>query len=78
MLNALISISSTPSRPHSIEITVKRVPAPRDEPSAPPGLVSNWLHDNLKVGSQIEVNAPVGKFTNFANPSPKLFLISAG
>ncbi|MEL6928038.1 MAG: FAD-binding oxidoreductase [Cyanobacteria bacterium J06600_6] len=72
------SISSTPSRPHTIEITVKRVPAPADEPSAPPGLVSNWLHDNLKVGSQIEVNAPVGKFTNFANPSAKLFFISAG
>ena len=72
------SVSSTPSRPHSIEITVKRVPAPNDEPTAPPGLVSNWLHDNLKVGHQIEVNAPVGKFTNFANPSAKLLLISAG
>ena len=72
------SISSTPSRPHTIEITVKRVPTPADEPTAPPGLVSNWLHDNLKVGSQIEINAPMGKFTNFANPSAKLFLISAG
>ncbi|MEO1466330.1 MAG: FAD-binding oxidoreductase, partial [Cyanobacteria bacterium J06633_1] len=72
------SISSTPSRPHTIEITVKRVPAPRDEPSAPPGLVSNWLHDNMQVGSEIEVNAPMGKFTNFANPAAKLFLISAG
>lgn len=72
------SISSTPSRPHSLEITVKRVPAPPDEPTAPPGLVSNWLHDNLKVGSQIEINAPMGKFTNFANPSAKLLLISAG
>ena len=72
------SISSTPSRPHSLEITVKRVPAPTDEPSAPPGLVSNWLHDNMRVGSKIEVNAPMGKFTNFANPSHKLLLISAG
>ncbi|MEO1004299.1 MAG: FAD-binding oxidoreductase [Cyanobacteria bacterium J06638_38] len=72
------SISSTPSRPHSLDITVKRVPAPSGEPSAPPGLVSNWLHDNLKVGSQIEINAPMGKFTNFANPSRKLLLISAG
>ena len=72
------SISSTPSRPHTLEITVKRVLAPNDEPSAPPGLVSNWLHDNLKVGDRIEVNAPVGKFTNFANPSSKLLLISAG
>ena len=72
------SISSTPSRPHSLEITVKRVPAPRDEPSAPPGLVSNWLHDNMKVGSEVEINAPVGKFTNFAKPSNKILLISAG
>jgi glycine betaine catabolism B len=66
------SISSSPSRPHTIEITVKRVTAGDD-----PGLVNNWLHDNLKVGSQIEVNAPMGKFTNFANPAPKLLLISA-
>ncbi|MEL6493637.1 MAG: FAD-binding oxidoreductase [Cyanobacteria bacterium J06623_7] len=72
------SISSTPSRPHTIEITVKRVPAPRDEPNVPPGLVSNWLHDNMTVGQSIEVNAPVGKFTNFANPAAKLLLISAG
>jgi ferredoxin-NADP reductase/ferredoxin len=70
------SISSTPSRPHSLEITVKRVPA--DEPGAPPGLVSNWLHDNLRVGSQIEINAPMGKFTNFANPAAKVLFISAG
>ena len=72
------SISSTPSRPHSLEITVKRVPAPSDEPNAPKGLVSNWLHDNMKVGSQVEINAPMGKFTNFANPSSKVLLISAG
>ena len=72
------SISSTPSRPHSLEITVKRVLAPSDDPSAPKGLVSNWLHDNMKVGSQIEINAPMGKFTNFANPSSKILLISAG
>ena len=72
------SISSTPSRPHNIEVTVKRVPAPPDVPGAPPGLVSNWLHDNMRVGNKIEINAPVGKFTNFANPSIKLFLISAG
>ncbi len=72
------SISSTPSRPHTLEITVKRVPAPADEPDAPPGLVSNWLHDNIKVGSQVKMSSPMGKFTCFANPSPKLLLISAG
>jgi ferredoxin-NADP reductase len=72
------SISSTPSRPHTLEITVKRVPPPDDDPAAPSGLVSNWLHDNLKAGSQIQIGAPMGKFTIFANPSPQILLISAG
>ena len=70
------SISSTPSRPHNLDITVKRVLAPH--PDAPPGLVSKWLHDNLKVGSKIKISPPVGKFSNFVQPSPKLLLISAG
>ncbi|MBW4571165.1 MAG: FHA domain-containing protein [Tolypothrix carrinoi HA7290-LM1] len=73
------SISSTPSRPHTLEITVKRVPAPVGcEPETPKGLVSNWLHDNVTPGSIIKLNGPLGKFTCFANPSQKLLLISAG
>ncbi|MEL4896261.1 FAD-binding oxidoreductase [Crocosphaera sp. Alani8] len=72
------SISSTPSRPHTLEITVKRVPAPTDFPDAPPGLVSNWLHDNLKVGDEITVTGPSGKFTCVDNNATKLLFISAG
>lgn len=72
------SISSTPSRPHTLEITVKRVAAPTDLPHAPGGLVSNWLHDHLNVGSQIKLNGPFGKFTCLPNLPPKMLLISAG
>ncbi len=73
------SISSTPSRPHSLEITVKRVPPPTDATSEiPKGLVSNWLHDNVKVGNQIKLSGPMGKFTCVANPAQKILLISAG
>ncbi|NET57915.1 MAG: FHA domain-containing protein [Symploca sp. SIO2E6] len=72
------SISSTPSRPQTLEITVKRVPPPVDTPDVPPGLVSNWLHDNVTVGSQIKLSAPMGKFTCSGNPAKKLLLISAG
>ena len=57
------TISSTPSRPHTLEVTIKRVTAPTDVLDAPPGLVSNWLHDNLKVGGEIEVSSPMGDFT---------------
>ncbi|MGL5835404.1 MAG: FHA domain-containing protein, partial [Waterburya sp.] len=71
-------LSSSPSRPHSLEITVKKVVNPTDEPNELPGSVSNWLYDNLKVGSQIEIEAPTGKFTIFANPAAKVLFISAG
>lgn len=72
------SISSTPSRPHILEITVKRVPPPTDEPNAPPGLVSNWLHERITVGSQVKLKAPMGKFTCVDNLAQKLLFISAG
>ena len=72
------SISSTPSRPHILEITVKRVPAPTDVADAPPGLVSNWLHDNITVGSQVKLKGPMGKFTCVDNLPAKLLFISAG
>jgi glycine betaine catabolism B len=70
------SISSTPSRPHTLEITVKRVPPA--EPGLPPGLVSNWLHDNIKVGSEVKLSGPLGKFTCFQYPRQKLLFISGG
>jgi ferredoxin-NADP reductase len=72
------TISSTPSRPHTLEVTVKRVPSPTDVPTAPAGLVSNWLHDNLQVGSEIQISAPMGDFTCAEHPARKILLISAG
>jgi glycine betaine catabolism B len=72
------SISSTPSRPHTLEITVKRVPPPTDSPTTSPGLVSNWLHDNVRVGSSLKLGGPFGKFTCFSTPARKLLFISAG
>jgi glycine betaine catabolism B len=72
------SISSTPSRPDILEITVKRVPAPVDVPDAPPGLVSNWLHDHLHAGDSLQTKGIGGKFTCVDHPSRKLLLISAG
>jgi glycine betaine catabolism B len=70
------SISSTPSRPHTLEITVKRVPP--SSPDLPRGLVSNWLNDNLKIGDRVKLSGPMGKFTCFTYPAPKLLFLSAG
>jgi glycine betaine catabolism B len=72
------TISSTPSRPHTLEITVKRVPAPADALDAPAGLVSNWLHDNLQVGSEIEISSPMGDFTCVGHAARKILFLSAG
>jgi ferredoxin-NADP reductase/anaerobic selenocysteine-containing dehydrogenase len=47
------TISSTPTRPFILEVTVKRVPG---------GLVSNWLPDNLEIGDRIKIAGPKGKF----------------
>lgn len=72
------SISSSPSRPHTLDITVKRVSAPAFAPDAPPGLVSNWLHDNITVGSEIKISGPMGNLTCLPNPGAKLLIVSAG
>ncbi len=72
------SISSTPSRPHSLDITVKRATPPNNAPDAPPGLVSNWLHDNLQAGSQVKIGSPLGDFSCIEHPSSKILFISAG
>jgi glycine betaine catabolism B len=72
------SISSSPSRPLTLDITVKRVSSP-DGSDYPPGVVSNWLHDRLQVGSQLKIKEPAGQFTCINAPNPrKLLMLSAG
>ena len=63
------SMSSSPSRPHTLELTVKRVPG---------GLVSNWLCDRVKLGDVLKIKGPSGKFTCFEYPSNRLLFIAAG
>jgi len=47
------TISSSPSRPSHLSISVKRVSG---------GLVSNYLHDHLAVGDTLRARGPGGKF----------------
>lgn len=75
------SISSSPTRPYHLSVTVKRL-GEVNQPDA--GLVSNWLHDRLQVGDRLRlVGGPMGNFTCVPQ-SPqdqlpkKLLLISAG
>lgn len=58
----------------TLRITVKRIVAQDDKPS---GLVSNHLHDSLKVGDLIELSAPAGEFYLKEGTNP-VALVSAG
>ncbi len=63
------TISSPPTRPYLLSITVKRVPG---------GTVSNWLHDNMKPGMQLRAYGPSGSFTPTSAPAAKSLYLSAG
>lgn len=63
------TISSPPTRPHLLTITVKRVPN---------GVVSNWLHDSFGVGQQALVRGPLGEFSLVNYPALKYLFLSAG
>lgn len=63
------TISSSPSRPLSISVTVK----------AQPGSVAGrWMLDNLKPGMKIKAVGPAGIFSTLNHPAPKHLFISAG
>lgn len=60
------SISSSPLQRNAFTITVKRVAG---------GKISNWLHDNLKVGMDVRATGPLGRFVR---PRAKKFLFLSG
>ena len=65
------SLSSTPHEAPRLSVTVKRVTG---------GLVSNYLLDNVRVGQQLEVMAPLGNFGLVPHPQAarSLVLVGAG
>ncbi|WP_030253973.1 hybrid-cluster NAD(P)-dependent oxidoreductase [Streptomyces violens] len=63
------TISSPPTRPDLVTITVKRVPG---------GLVSNWLHDHLSPGTTVRARGPLGQSSLARHPAPKYLFLSAG
>ena len=63
------SLSSSPSRPNLLEMTIKRVPD---------GLVSNWFCDHVKVGDLFDVKGFFGKFSCFTTNDTKMLFVGAG
>jgi ferredoxin-NADP reductase len=68
-LQRCYTLASTPTRPHLVSITARRVPG---------GPVSNWLHDHFRPGMTLGAGAPAGGFTTLAHPAEKYLFLAAG
>jgi len=71
------SLSDSPKQEY-YRLSIKRVPPPEDRPEAPDGRVSSHIHDVLKEGDVLDVQAPKGSFhLNMAEHKP-VVLIGSG
>lgn len=64
--------------PNGYRITIKRVPAPLDKPELPPGIVSNYFHDDVIEGTALQVRAPAGVFVLDDEASIPVVLVAGG
>ncbi|XKG99759.1 hybrid-cluster NAD(P)-dependent oxidoreductase [Pelagibacterium halotolerans] len=63
------TISSSPSRPFLMSVTVK---------AQPDSIGTRWMFENLEPGSLIRAYGPAGNFTHYEHPASKYLFISAG
>lgn len=63
------TIASSPTRTAFCELSIKREPS---------GLVSRYIHDNIKVGDHLKVSAPAGKFIFTGEEASAVLLIAGG
>lgn len=63
------TLSSSPSRPGRLAISVKRIDG---------GRVSNWLQENLQIGTTLTAQHPTGHFHLDTTAPQPLLLLSAG
>lgn len=63
------TISSPPTRPHLLTVTVKHVPG---------GGLTPFLHERLRPGDRLTARGPLGGFSAAAHPAHSYLLLSAG
>ena len=69
MLHRTYTISSSPSRPTSLTITVK---------AQPDSIGTRWMLDYLRPGMRLKATGPAGVFSYLHHPAKKYLFISAG
>ncbi|RVV99936.1 hybrid-cluster NAD(P)-dependent oxidoreductase [Mesobaculum littorinae] len=68
-LHRTYTVSSSPSRPTSLTVTVKAQNA---------SLGTRWMLDHLRPGVRLKATGPGGSFSYFDHPAEKYLFISAG
>jgi len=56
------TISDSANDATHYRLSIKREPPPPGQPDAPPGVSSNYFHDHVEVGGELQVRAPSGDF----------------
>ena len=69
------TISNAPNRSY-YRLSIKKEPPAK--PNFPPGISSNYFHEQVKSGTTIRALSPRGKFTLAGSSSRPIVLISAG
>ena len=69
VVNRCYTLASSPTRPGTASITVKRVPG---------GAVSEWLHTVFSPGMEVSAQGPMGHFTAAKHPASKYLFLSGG
>ncbi|HEY3391433.1 MAG TPA: FAD-binding oxidoreductase, partial [Lacipirellulaceae bacterium] len=71
------SLSDRPRQDY-FRTTIKRIAAPAERINAPPGRVSSFLHDRIRVGDVLDVRAPAGTFLIDPLSTEPIVLVGAG
>ncbi len=72
------TISDSPKDAFHYRLSIKREPAPADQPDLPPGVSSNYFHDLVQVGTKLLVRPPSGQFALRPEGKGPVLLLSGG
>ncbi len=72
------TLSDSPSQAGHYRLSIKREPAPADEPELEPGVSSNFMHDHVAEGTVVELRAPGGDFVLRPEGKGPVVLLSGG